>query len=134
MVRRLAVVWAVVITLGFGVPAGGSNAAPDDGGQCSFVLTPPSVVQISGVSFVTAAMKPGSCTLHAVPNSSVVCLSIEGDDSAGQCATMSGQNAAVIYYTYRPGATYVVKGQGCANTFAPPYTLCQDFSPSRVTL
>jgi hypothetical protein len=117
--------------------AGVSHASPSGGdasGQCSFVLTPPQVVQVSGESKVLAAMHPGPCTLAAVPNSQVVCLSIAGDGSPGQCASVAGQEPAVIYYFYRPGATYVVKAQGCVNTITPPYTLCQNFGPSQTTL
>ena len=110
-----------------------STASPSDG-QCTFVFPPPKVVQVSGVSFVLATMHPGPCTIEAFPNSSEVCVSIEGDDSSGQCKTKAGPNPAELYYKYRPGATYVVKGQGCANINTPPYTLCQDFPASRVTL
>jgi hypothetical protein len=112
-----------------------STASPsDDPGQCAFVLIPPTLTQLSGVNFATATVKPGQCTMHASPNLSVVCLSVQGDDSSGQCAHQDGTDPAVIYYTYRPGATYVVTGQGCANLFTPPYTICQDFGPTRVTL
>ena len=79
-------------------------------------------------------MDRGACGLEANPNFFEVCLSIEGGDSAGQCATSSGPDPALLDYIYRQGATYVVKGQGCANTFTPPYTICQNYGPSRVTL
>lgn len=114
-----------------------STASPPDDpapGQCDFLLTPPEVVQISGVSFATATVKPGPCTMHASPNHAMVCLSMQGEDSSGQCASKSGGRPAVVYYAYRPGATYVVTGQGCASTFAPPYTMCQDLGPSHFTL
>lgn len=136
MIRLLAVFSAVLgIALTGAYPACVSNASPsDDTGQCAFVLTPPTVVQISGVRFATATMEPGVCELEVLPNSSVVCLSIEGEDSAGQCASNSGRRPAILHYTYKQGATYVVKGQGCADIFKPPYTICQNYGPSRVTL
>jgi hypothetical protein len=118
-------------------PAAVSTASPSNESepeQCAFVLTPPTLVRISGVNFAMATVKPGSCTMHASPNLSVVCLSLQGDDSSGQCAHENSADPAVIYYTYRPGATYVLTGQGCANLFVPPYTICQDFGPSRYTL
>lgn len=114
-----------------------SHASPsgDAGtGQCSFVLTPPKVVEVNGTSVVLTTMHPGPCTIQAVPNSQVVCLSIAGDGSPGQCASKAGQEPVLIYYAYRPGATYVVKAQGCVNTITPPYTLCQNFGPSQTTL
>ena len=136
MVRMLAVGWAV---LALAIPdvcyAGISHASPtDDPGRCNFTLTPPRVVQVSGVSYVQATISAGACTLHAYQNMSTVCLSIEGDESSGQCATRNDPNAAVLYYVYRPGATYVEKGQGCANFNTPPYIICEDFLPSRITL
>jgi hypothetical protein len=119
--------------------AGSSAASPSDNVHCSFVLEPPKVVNVSGVNYVTAALHTGSCTLHA-HTESTVCLSVEGDDSAGQCAWEGGFSPARVYYPYRPGATYVVKGQGCtdilegSNSPATPTTVCQDVAPTRVTL
>lgn len=112
-----------------------SSAAPtDDSGQCTFAITPPTVLPVSGVNYVFATMRPGPCTLEANPYQSTVCLSIEGEESNGQCTTKSGPDPAVLYFTYRPGATYIEKGQGCAGLTRPPYTLCQDFPASRYTL
>jgi hypothetical protein len=72
--------------------------------------------------------------MHADPYSSTVCLSIEGDDSGGQCAYKSGPEPAELYVVYRRGATYVEKGQGCAGLNHPPSTLCEDFPATRFTL
>lgn len=120
--------------------AGPVAASPPGGnGQCSFVLEGPNVVKVSGVNYVTATVHTGSCTLNASTNSTV-CLSVEGDDSAGQCATAYHPASTVVYYPYRPGATYVVKGQGCADIMqgshspATPTTVCQDIAPTRATL
>lgn len=120
--------------------AGSSVASPPGGeGQCSFVLEAPKVVNVSGVQYVTAAVRPGACTLHA-HTATTVCLSVEGDDSAGQCGSGYDPQPAEVFYPYRPGATYVVKGQGCMDTLegsaspATPVTICQDIAPSRVTL
>jgi hypothetical protein len=112
---------------------------PSESGQCSFVLDGPKVVNLSGVSSVMAGLHAGTCTLHA-HTEATVCLSIEGDDGAGQCQTGYDLHAPVVYYPYRPGATYIVKGQGCADLMegsaspATPSTVCQDVAPSRVRL
>ncbi len=112
-----------------------ADASPSgDPGQCTFVLPPPKVVQMAGRSFVYATMAPGSCTIEANPNSSVVCVSVEGSESTGECATKNGPSPAVLYFDYQPGATYIVKGQGCSSVNVPPYTICQDFPASRSTL
>jgi hypothetical protein len=118
-------------------PAGVAHATPsdDDGtGQCTFILSQPKVIQASGLSLVSATMRPGPCTIHATPNLSVVCLSVVGSGTQGECASKNGQDPAEVRYPYQPGATYVLRGQGCASTFVPPYTLCQDFGPTHITL
>ena len=118
-------------------PAGVVHASPsdDDGtGQCTFILSQPKVIQASGLSLVSATMRPGPCTIHATPNLSVVCLSVVGSGTQGECASKNSQDPAEVRYPYQPGATYVLRGQGCASTFVPPYTLCQDFVPTQITL
>jgi hypothetical protein len=118
-------------------PAGVAHATPsdDDGtGQCTFILSQPKVIQASGLSLVSATMRPGPCTIHATPNLSVVCLSVVGSGTQGECASKNGQDPAEVRYPYQPGATYVLRGQGCASTFVPPYTLCQDFGPTQITM
>lgn len=117
--------------------AGVARATPsdDDGtGQCTFILSQPKVIQVSGLSLVSATMRPGPCTIHATPNLSVVCLSAAGSGTQGECASKNGQDPAEVRYPYQPGTTYVVRGQGCASTFVPPYTLCQDFGPTQIAL
>jgi hypothetical protein len=121
----------------FASPADASP--PSQNGKCSFVLDGPKVVSNSGVNQVMASVHAGECTLNA-HTESTVCLSVVGDDSAGQCGNGYDITAAVVYYPYRPGATYIVKGQGCADVLqgsaspASPSTICQDIAPSRVTL
>lgn len=138
MIRYFAVLRAVSLTaLVAGCLAGTSQASPSDGdekGSCSFILTPPSVVQVSGLSLVSATLQPGPCTMEAQPNLSVVCLSVAGGDSQGECASKNGQNPAEVRYPYQPGTTYILRAQGCAGLFQPPYTICQNFGPTRATL
>ena len=83
---------------------------------------------------VSASMRPGPCTMQVNANFSEVCLPIQGDDSAGQCVSKAGANPAVLYYPYRPGATYIVKGQGCADIMAPPFRMCQNVGPTAMTV
>jgi hypothetical protein len=96
------------------------------------VLSKPKVVELSGVKYVTASVEPGRCQLEAQLNYSTVCLSLGGEDSPGQCASLNRPVPAVVYYTYRPRATYLVNGQGCADSYQPPQTVCQDFPASTV--
>jgi hypothetical protein len=141
MVRSCGALLALLAICQIGLHGAGVSAASPPGGtgQCSFVLDPPKVVDLSGTDYVTAAVRAGSCTLHA-HTEITVCLSVEGGDSAGQCGWGSDPNSAVVYYPYRRGATYVVKGQGCLDTLegsespATPAMVCHDILPSRVTL
>ncbi len=147
MLRSLSLLPAVVAMSLVGVgSAGVTTASPSEGAtsdSCSWVLTPPQVVQVSSTRMVMATVKAGPCTMDAIPNESVVCLSIQGDNSGGQCNHRAGSDPALIYYPYRPGATYVVTGQGCADVFENPVThsitgpvtkLCQSIGPTSFTL
>ena len=141
MIRSFGALSAFLAICPIGVYYAASSAASPPGGtgQCSFVLEGPKVVNISGVNYVTASVHAGSCTLHA-HTEATVCLSVDGSDSAGDCGSGYDPQPAVVYYPYKPGATYVVKGKGCTDTMqssdspATPATICQDISPSRVTL
>ncbi len=141
MIRLFGAFSAFLAICSVGLCNAGPSAAspPSENGHCSFVLDPPKVVNISGVNYVTATVHTGSCTLNA-HTESTVCLSIEGSDSAGECGWGNDPLPAVVYSPYRPGATYIVKGHGCAdvmqgsNSPASPTTICQDIAPTRVTL
>ncbi|WAJ43495.1 hypothetical protein OK015_20085 [Mycobacterium sp. Aquia_216] len=141
MIRSFGALAASLAICPAGLCFAGSSAAspPTEKGQCSFVLDGPKVVNNSGVNQVMASVHAGACTLNA-HTEATVCLSIVGDDSAGQCGSGYDPTPAVVYYPYRPGATYIVKGEGCAdilegsNSPATPSTVCQDIAPSRVTL
>jgi hypothetical protein len=146
MLRPLAFLQAVVTLSLVGIgTAAGANASPSEvaSESCSWVLTPPQVVQVSTTRMVLASVKPGPCTMDAIPNESVVCLSIQGEDSQGQCAHRAGAHPAFIYYPYRPGATYIVTGQGCADVVEDPVThsttgpvtkMCKAIGPTSFTL
>jgi hypothetical protein len=141
MIRSFSAFSAFLAICPIGVYYAGSSAAspPGGSGQCSFVLDGPKVVDLSGAKYVTATAHPGACTLHA-HTETTICVSIEGGDSAGQCGSGYDPRPAIVYYPYRPGATYVVKVQGCVDVLegsdspATPTTMCQDISPTRATL
>ena len=138
LARSLSALSALLLAAFVAVhPPGVSHASPsgdDETGQCSFILTPPTVVHVSGLSLVSATLRPGPCTIHANPTSLVVCLSVVGSGSQGECGSKNGQTPAEVRYPYQPGSTYVVRAQGCASLFVRPYTLCQDFGPTQTTL
>ena len=133
MVRCVAVLHAVMALAVAGVAAAGiADAEPTP--PCSFTLSPPQVVQVSGTSLVTATVSPAGCEVPASPHQSVACLQLQGGDSAGQCMHSGGIVTAQVYYSYRPGATYVSTGRGCASTGNPPRSICQVVGPFTATL
>jgi hypothetical protein len=134
MIRSFAYSGVVVVLASAALYTSGNSAASpsDQNGTCTFELISPKVVPVSGSDMVIASVKAGPCTMAAAPLNITVCLSIEGDDSNGDCS--AGARAAQVYYQYRPGATYIAKGQGCASILKPPYRLCQDIPASSVTL
>ncbi len=110
-------------------------AEPNQPPSCSFTLTPPQVVQVSGADMVTATVTMGSCEGLAAPSSSAVCIQADGSETAPQCAEGKGLLTAQVFYApYRPGMTYVSDGRGCAVVTAPPSSVCQTVGPYTATL
>src|SRR5262245_4821592 len=122
---------AVVLTLGGTAPvADAEPTAP----PCSYRLSPPQVVQLSGTNVVTATLSPAACN-QSTAYLTVACVQLQGSDGPGQCAQQSGiLTAQVFYQPYRPGARYVSTGRGCANTGNPPQGVCVPMGPLSATL
>ena len=129
-------VLASVAATAFVVVAGPAGAAhADPAAPCNFRLSPPRVVQLSGTDVVTATVEPADCGVPAQPTLSVACLQIQGSQAAEQCAKIDGPRTAQIFFQpYRPGATYVATGRGCALVGNPPKSVCQTMGPLTATL
>ena len=122
---------AVVLTLA--VSAAMACAEPSTP-ACSYRLSPPQVVQLSGTNAVTATLSPASCD-RSVAYLTVACVQLQGSDGPGQCQQQNGiLTAQVFYQPYRPGATYIATGTGCANTGNPRQPVCQPMGPLTATL
>ncbi|HET7742722.1 MAG TPA: hypothetical protein VFL67_18895 [Mycobacterium sp.] len=140
MVRRAdvtltSVLGAVLATAFAMVTASAPATAEPESPPCSFALTPPRVVDVSGTPMVTASVNPAGCSVAAEPTSSVACVQMEGSSAEQQCASTEGPGTAKVFYgPYRPGATYVATGRGCASTGNPPRSLCQTAGPLTATL
>jgi len=121
--------------LSFAYPDVGGATPSDEpgGGHCTWTPVSPTLERVSDINMVTAQLKRGPCTLIGNPSGETVCLSIQSEDSAGECKT-SYSDPAKVYYKYVPGATYVVTGRGCVNILEAPYTMCQTFGPSYYTM
>lgn len=120
-------------TLVFGSTAAVAGAQPAPS-PCNYVLTPPSVVNVSGTDVVTATVSPAACD-GAVVFQSVACLQMQGSDGPSQCASNNGiLPAQVFFQPYRPGSTYVSTGRGCAVKGNPPQKFCQEKGPISGTL
>lgn len=129
---RLPVALAAAAALTTGT-AGVANAEPTPP-PCSYTLSPPHVVELSGTKMVTATLAPAGCD-RSMAYLSVACVQLQGSDGPGQCAQGQGiLTAQVFYQPYRPGATYISTGRGCASTGNPPRPVCQPTGPITTTL
>ena len=76
--------------------------------SCVYTLSSPQLVQVSGVTMVTATLAPYPCTGAINPNSMTVCVKAQGDSTNGKCAFEAKPIPAQVYYApYRPGTIYV---------------------------
>jgi hypothetical protein len=128
-------VLASVAATAFAVTGAAGTAHADPAAPCNFRLSPPQVVQLSGTDVVTATVDPAGCKVAAEPIQSVACIQIQGSQAAEQCAQIDGPRTAQIFFQpYRPGATYVATGRGCASVGNPPKSVCQTTGPLIATL
>jgi hypothetical protein len=130
---RLPTVLSAAVTLAL---AGLAPVASAEPGQppCQYTLSAPQVVPLGSGSAVTATLSVGACN-QSVAYLTVACVQLQGGDGPGQCAQQNGiLTAQVFYQPYRPGATYVATGRGCANTGNPPQPICQSMGPQTATL
>ena len=132
MIRSLTIL-AASVALTVAGPASVASAEPGPA-ACSYTLSPPQVVQLSGANMVTATLVPAACN-RSQPYLLVACIQLQGSDGPGQCAQGTGTLPAQVYYQpYRPGTTYVSDGRGCAIVTAPPGSTCQTVGPLTATL
>jgi hypothetical protein len=128
---RIAFTTAVTLAVAGVVPVASAEPSPP---PCAYTLSPPQIVQLAGTTVVTATLSPAACD-QAVAYLSVACVQLRGSDGPGQCAEQNGiLTAQVFYQPYRPGATYIATGRGCANTGNPPQPVCQPMGPLTATL
>ena len=122
---------AVVLTLaGSAAMACAEPSTP----ACSYRLSPPQVVQLSGTNAVTATLSPAACD-RSVAYLTVARGQLQSSDGPGECQQQNGiLTAQVFYQPYRPEATYIATGTGCANTGNPRQPVCQPMGPLTATL
>jgi hypothetical protein len=131
MMRGPMVISTAAVLAFAGTPAA-AHAEPNS--ACTYTLSPPRVVQLSGTNVVTATLSPAACD-RSTAYLSVACVQLQGSSGPGQCAQQNGiLTAQVFYQPYRPGATYVSTGRGCAATGNPPQPVCQPTGPLTATL
>ncbi len=119
--------------------AAGATADPTDGPapepSCVYTLSAPELVSVSGALMVTATLTPFPCTGAINPNSLTVCVSVQGDEANGKCGFQARSTAARVFLSpYRPGTTYVAKGQGCGGVYTFVGSVCTTVGPKSATL
>ncbi len=133
MIRFVMTLSAAVLATSGVVAAGPARAEPWPPSPCGFSISAPEVVQVDGVSKVTATVTSTVCGLAASPYKSVACVEMLGQQG-GSC--MQGTDTAQAYYApYTPGASYVSTGRGCGIIVAGlPADNCQILGPVQATL
>jgi hypothetical protein len=144
MVSRIVPLVATMMCLTAFVPAGITRANPPTDHEepsCSFTLSLPYVIQVSGANMVTATLTPYPCTGLMGPNEQTVCVSAKSIGVAGQCKSVSTPSTAQVYVApYRPGVTYMSNGKGCAAVYdradpaAQGSSVCKTIGPYTATL
>jgi hypothetical protein len=128
---------SMVLTAALAVSLAGTAAvahAEPGPPPCAYTLSPPQITQLAGTNVVTATLSPAACDA-SVAYLTVACVQLQGSDGPGQCAQQNGiLTAQVFFQPYRPGATYIATGRGCANTGNPPKQVCQPMGPLTATL
>jgi hypothetical protein len=135
MIRLVMAIWATVfLALAGVIGASAAQAEPMPPPPCGFTLSPPQVVQVDGVSKVTATVTSAVCGIAASPYKSVACVSQLGGDLHSSC--MQGTDTAQVYFEpYKPGATYTSSGRGCGIIVPTlPADNCQILGPVQATL
>ncbi len=133
MIRPLLMLF-MALTVGVTGLAGASVANAGPPPPCAFLLSPPHVVPTPSGDQVAATLTPGECGPGAMPYVSVACVQLQGDGSANVCAPARGTDTAQAYVPFRPGATYVSTGRGCATWIGqPPAPNCQVLGPVGAT-
>ena len=122
---------AVALALSGATPVASAEPAKP---PCAYTLSPPQVTQLSGTNVVTSTLSTAACD-RSVAYQTVACINLQGSDGPGQCAQQNGTlTAQVFFQPYRPGATYIATGRGCATTGNPPQPVCQPMGPLTATL
>jgi len=126
MTRSLMLLVAAVILSVAGTGVAAADPVPP---TCTYNLSLPQIVDVSGTEMVTATLSPGACN-RSNAYLSVACLQLQGSPEPPKCEQNNGVLTAQVYYSpYRPGATYVATGRGCANTGNPPHPVCTPVGP-----
>jgi hypothetical protein len=134
MIRAVNALWvALILALAGAAVPGAARAEPWPPSPCGFTLSPPQVVDVGGVTKVTATVTSAVCGVTASPYKSVACVELQGQ-RGGSC--MQGTDTAQVYFEpYHPGATYISRGRGCGIIVPTlPADNCQILGPYSATL
>ncbi|MDQ2638135.1 MAG: hypothetical protein M3Y83_14805, partial [Actinomycetota bacterium] len=89
MIRAVTALWVSTVALaGMASVATAHAQPPPPPGPCSFTLSPPQVVHVSGEDMVTATVTPAGCAGPFEPKFGVACVHVQG--GPGKCAQSRG--------------------------------------------
>jgi hypothetical protein len=129
---RVLVVFAVAASAVLCSPVPSAIAAPDEGGQCTFVMSAPQAVALpgpGGAKGVTATITWKSCTGLASPAYSEVCVS--SPTSNGHCSKRIGWDAPqAIFPTPNPAGPFTAQARGCYRTPSEASLVCDTATQS----
>ncbi len=123
---------AVALALGGTAAVAGASPSPP---PCAYTLSPPQVVQLSGTNVGDRDVLTRPAVTGRSPTSQWPACSYRAATVLDNAPRGKGLLPAQVFYQpYRPGATYIATGRGCATTGNPPQPVCQPMGPLTATL
>ena len=123
---RSLTVFAVAASAALFAPDQSAMAAPDDGGQCTFVVSAPQATALpgpGGATGVTATITWKSCTGLATPAYSEVCVTRPG--SNGKCNKRIGWDSPLaVFPTPNPVGPFTATARACYRTPSSATVVC----------
>ena len=101
---------------------------------CTYNLSPPQVVDVSGTDMVTATLSPGACE-RSNAYLSVACVQMQGSPGPPKCEQNNGVLTAQVFYApYRPVPHTSLPAGDAPTPGNPPQPVCTPVGPVAATI